>query len=363
MSPKDLETRYYISKGLSNIVNKGFQGLIDAQSYSLLNGYSKELNYNKIAFYIAPLINAIVRVGNAREREELFLNFIDPEREVPCEKYGKIGSMVPLYEELSRKAVNAKARQNRIKDKAIDLLDMRIMKEDLLENKILIVEVYDEDNIPQELTGLLAGVLVEKYKRPCAIVRKSESGLLRGSIRNNENFEEVPNFRSFLLNSGLMEYVEGHANAAGLSFPAKSLNRLLNYANNNISDEGLENVYLVDYVFDEDEKVISDIILNMINYEDLWGNDMKEPTAIVKDIIIPSSILFAMGKNQDSSKFLHNGVEYICFKNQDFINQIKQNNFAKVTVYGTFSLNNWKGQTIPQFLIHDYEVTSLKYTF
>lgn len=209
MSPADPETRYYISKGLTQINNGFFKQLIEQQSYSLFKT-SNTLNYIKIAFYIAPLINAMVRVGTMEEKRQMFQAFIEPDAMIQSTKRGaKAGDMVRICEEVARKATNAKARQNRIKDKATELLESRIQKEGLLDNKILVIEVYDEDDIPQELRGLIAAQFVNKYHRPTMIGKTNEEGFFRGSIRGNDSFEEVPDFKKFLNESELMEYTAG----------------------------------------------------------------------------------------------------------------------------------------------------------
>ena len=153
------------------------------------------MDYMNVAFYIAPLINAITRVGTMDEKHLLFEAFILPNNLVQSGKRGaKEGDMEKVAVEAARIATNARARQNRIKEKAEELLDYRIHKFDLLENKIIVIEVYEEDKIPQELTGLLATQFVSKYGRPCMVVRRNEEGLLQGSLRGNENFQEVPDF-------------------------------------------------------------------------------------------------------------------------------------------------------------------------
>lgn len=112
MSPADPETRYYISKGLTQINNGFFKQLIEQQSYSLFKT-SNTLNYIKIAFYIAPLINAMVRVGTMEEKRQMFQAFIEPDAMIQSTKRGaKPGDMVRVCEEVARKATNAKSRQN-----------------------------------------------------------------------------------------------------------------------------------------------------------------------------------------------------------------------------------------------------------
>jgi single-stranded DNA-specific DHH superfamily exonuclease len=239
---------------------------------------------------------------------------------------------------------------------------MRIHKYDLLDNKILIIEVNDNDNVPQELRGLICAQFVNRYHRPCAIVAKNKEGFLRGSIRGNDSFLEVPDFKAFLESSGQTEYVQGHANAAGVSIHETALEDLLAYANTHISDEGLSNVYFVDYVFNESED-FGDILLTIAEHPELWGNDIEEPTVVIESIPYYREQLFVMGENKDSAKFTHNGVEFVKFKNSDFIQEMQAYGRGRITVYGKIKKNTWAGRTTPQILIEDYEIEDATYEF
>ena len=354
MSMKHPETRYYIMEGLKHINNDGFKAFINQQSYSLFKE-TKELGYINVAFYIVPLLNAIVRVGTMEEKRLLFDAFINPHHLIQTDKRGaKQGDMEETCVEMARRASNARNRQNRIKEKSTELLDMRIQKYALLDNKILIVEVNDKDNIPQELRGLICTQFVNRYHRPCAIVAKNSEGYLRGSMRGNDSFSEVPDFKAFLEGSELVEYVQGHPNAAGCSIHENNLNKLLEYANSHISDEGLANVYYVDYVFDYNED-FDKILLEIAEHPELWGNDIEEPTVVIKDIPYSASQWFLMGENKDSCKLTYNGVEYVKFKNIDFAQECKAYERGCMTVYGKIKKNTWAGRTTPQILIEDYE--------
>jgi len=85
------ETNYIIMEGLKNIHNEGFKTLIESQAYSLkdkaVSPY-KGLTPIDIAFYIAPLINAITRVGTITEKEAMFYCFIEPNRAMQSTKRG-----------------------------------------------------------------------------------------------------------------------------------------------------------------------------------------------------------------------------------------------------------------------------------
>lgn len=361
MSPADPETRYYISKGLTQINNGFFKQLIEQQSFSLFKN-SDGLNYIKIAYYIAPLINAMVRVGTMEEKRQMFQAFIEPDTMVQSTKRGaKAGDMVRICEEVARKATNAKSRQNRIKDKATELLEGRIQKEGLLDNKILVIEVYDEDDIPQELRGLIAAQFVNKYHRPTMIGKTNEEGFFRGSIRGNDSFEEVPDFKKFLNESDLMEYTAGHSNACGFSIQHSRISQLINYANTTISDQGLENVYDVDYIFNANEN-FTQLGFELAAAEDFWGNEIKEPTVVVEDI--PLSSVMVMGEKRDTTKISYGGLNYIRFKDTDFAQLTSHiTNGSTITIYGKFNINVYAGRKYLQIFIDDYDIKDSKFDF
>lgn len=361
MSPTDPETRYYISQGLAQINNGFFKQLIVQQSFSLFKN-SDGLNYIKIAYYIAPLINAMVRVGTMEEKRQMFQAFIEPDTMIQSTKRGaKAGDMVPISEEVARKATNAKSRQNRIKEKATELLEGRIQKEGLLDNKILVIEVYDEDNIPQELRGLIAAQFVNRYHRPTMIGKTNEEGFFRGSIRGNDSFEEVPDFKKFLNESELMEFLAGHSNACGFSIQHSRISQLLNYANTTISDQGLENVYDVDYIFNANEN-FTQLGFELAAAEDFWGNEIKEPTVVVEDI--PLNSVMVMGEKRDTTKISYGGLNYIRFKDTDFAQLASHTtNGSTITIYGKFNINVYAGRKYLQIFIDDYEIKDSKFDF
>ena len=79
----------------------------------------------------------------------MFYCFIEPDREVPSTKRGaKPGDIELAAEQTARVGNNAKARQNRIKEKAMDLIDFKIQKSNLDDNNILLIELDEDDDIP-----------------------------------------------------------------------------------------------------------------------------------------------------------------------------------------------------------------------
>ena len=151
MSMLSLENRYIVHTGFNNIQNYFFRALVEKQSFSM----GGKVTPMTVAFYITPLINAMIRAGAQEEKERCFEAFINGHKLVECHKRGAKGTMEELAIESVRECVNARSKQNRILDKAVESLEIKIAKHDLLENKILFVRLEEDDQFPPELNGLM----------------------------------------------------------------------------------------------------------------------------------------------------------------------------------------------------------------
>ena len=63
-----------------------------------------------------------------------------------------------------------------------------------------------------------------------------------------------------------------------------------------------------------------------------------------------------MGANKDSIKISDNGVDYVRFKDTDFIELVNQNRAKTITVYGRININNYMGRTSLQIMCDDYQL-------
>ena len=366
MDRTNVETNYIMMEGLKNIHNEGFRTLIESQSYSLkekaVSPY-EGLTPIDVAFYIAPLINAITRVGTVQEKETMFYCFIEPNKAVPSSKRGaRPGDIEYAAEQTARVGKNAKARQDRLKEQALGVIDFKIQKDGLDDNNIIIVELDGSDNIPQELTGLVAMNVVSKYHKPVMIGRRNNRNEIQGSIRSDGNFAGLPSFKKFLEDSGLVTYTAGHDNAAGWGLNGDKLDALISYANHKLKAEDFENCYVVDYILDGND-YNEDLLSSIAEHPEFFGNHIEEPMVVIKNI--PLMNLMTMGTNKDSIKISYNGIDYVKFKDTAFIEEVMNNRTKKLTVYGRANLNVWMGKKSVQIFITDYELVedSSKYDF
>ena len=359
------ENRFICEYGLSHIKNELFKAIIKKQAYSLFgimdwsDKYFTDgsLTQIKVAFYVTPLINALIRVGSDSEKEMLFRSLIEGTLEIPSTKRGAKGEMETVAEQSTRNCVNARSRQNREKDKAIDLLSIQIANDCLDENKILVLNA-DDLNVSTNLTGLVAMGIAAKYKKPTMVGRISPDGYLKGSIRGREE-SELKDFKGFLKNSGYMDFVEGHANAAGFSLKNKDINKLINYANKELKDVNFnEGYYEADFIVQANYSDMDNLIFALGCAGHYWGQGCDEPVIIVENLTIPKNSISYIGKAKDTVKFVFNGMTYMIFKAGDIIDQITMTSgdILNITCAGRANINEWGGRQTPQIFVDEIEI-------
>jgi len=363
MSGLEIENQYFWHKGFSKVRNPFFMALALKQAYSITGktttnwGEIQEaLNPTSVAFYIVPLINAMVRIGTLEEKERMLTAFIDGHKMIPCKKRGAKGTLEEAAIESARECTNARTHQNKFKEEAVKKLEQKIFKLDLLENKILLIRLDEDDDFPSELNGLIAMQLSQKYKRPTIVARLNNQGYVRGSIRGLSN-SEMTSFKDYLDSTGLFEYVMGHDNAAGCSIPNKDLALLHEKANKELAcyDFG-ENYYEADFMRQALANDLPALIYDLARYKNVWSQQCNEPYIYIKDLHFSVDDIQIMGKNKDTIKIMKDGVAYMKFFAKDMIQELMQHKEIKMEVVGRANVNEWMGTTTPQIFIENYEI-------
>ncbi len=346
------ENNYIIKKGFNNINNSFFKALIEKQSYSM----NSTVTPMSVAFYIVPMINALIRVGTLEEKERLFLAFINGETKVVSGKRGSNGELERVDVESVRECTNAKNRQNKIGDNMTEKLEFEIKKNNLLDNKILFIVLDDSMDFPSELNGLIAMRLASKYKRPTILTRLNEDGFLRGSARGIDN-TGLKDFRGFLNESGLFEWNLGHAAAFGSSIHQRNLDKFIDYSNQKLSNIDFnENIYDVNFIFQATDSKLSDLIFEIGKYSDIWGTCNNEPLIYITDLFIDKNNIKIVGKKKDTIQIIKNNITYIKFHAEKLISELEKNNEIKIEIIGKANLNKWNGNVTPQIFIDNYEI-------
>lgn len=360
MSMLEIENQYLVQTGFKNIKNKMFKTLLEKQDYSM----GGKITPITVAFYIVPLINAMIRVGSMDEKERLYLSFVMPEVMVYCHKRGAKWTKERLCVESTRECVNAKSHQDKMKEQMVEKLEAKIFKKDLLSNQVLFIRLEDDDIFPAELNGLVAMSLASKYKHPTIVARLNDEGYIRGSIRAPGN-TELKSFKDFLMGTGLFEYVMGHDSAAGASILDRNLPKFHEIANRELSkiDFG-ENYYDVDFVMRANDPKIEETIEELCAIEQVYGQQNEEPVIAITNLNVSQSDVKIIGKNLDTLRIEKNGITYVKFRAKDLIRELKDfPGDMDITLVGKPNLNIWGGKTTPQIFITDLEIEDSRFAF
>ena len=353
MDMRNFETKHLIQKGLTRIENPFFRALVERQAYSI----GETVTPIGVAFYIAPLINATIRVGTQAEKEVMFkamLNHCAYDM-IPSTKRGEKGKTEAIVTQAVRNATNVRNRQKKARDNGFEYVEQIIAANNLDKNKIIVVQVSED--LDKNLTGLIANQLMAKYQKPVLLVRETDEGLLQGSARGYDK-SELKDLKSFLLESGFMEYAEGHAAAMGVGIYKDKVNALIDYSNTVLANYDFSACYDVDYEYMSNDFKAQDII-DIGSMKSLWGKGIDEAMVVIKGIKITSNniTLMSANKNPTIKITLQNGTSLIKFgASQAEFESLKSSGYTEIDVIGTCAINEWQGMITPQILIKDYEV-------
>ena len=364
MDMRECETRYYVDLGLSKIRSKLFKALIEKQSYSM-NGV---VNITSVQFYITPILNSMIRVGSAEDKDLLFRAFVETDEVFKYKKRGETEeSDEDIYTRAARLCYNAKNRQGKDVQKGVDAIDELIQEKEIYKDKVMFINV--SDILGETLTGLVAIKIAEKYNRPCLLLRRQkvrEDGSLYygGSCRNFDN-SPIDSLKDFLDSTGTFEFVQGHDNAAGISIPRENVAKSIKLCNERLADIDFQKCFNVDFDINASDLSVG-FIKAIDEMKDIFGQGIKEPLVHIKNIPIWSENFFVMGKNSNSWKVINDeGYAFVKFNvdvDKDEVLQIYNSNLDReeeyslgnIDVVGTVSINNYNNILTPQIIIKDY---------
>jgi len=192
----------------------GLRALIEASKLD-----RQAIDETQVGFRLAPRLNAVGRLGHAREALELLLTD-DP------------GHAQELARTLNRLNEQRRAVEREILEQALEQAQARGMASEEAGAVVLA-----DPRWRTGVVGIVCARIVETLRKPCLLLRR-EGDLLRGSGRSVEGF----NLHAALVRcSGHLQRYGGHAMAAGLSLRAADFEAFAE-AFQRCAREGLEGV-------------------------------------------------------------------------------------------------------------------------
>jgi len=368
MDLRDFETRHLIDLGLKNIVNPYFKGMTIKNEYSL----GGKVTPFGVAFYIAPYVNAVTRTGTMDEKIVLFESMLEFKayEMIPSTKRGhKVGALETRVEQACRNCTNIKNRQTKTRDASLEIIEHIIEEQNLLENKVLLIKLSGAQRTT--LGGLIANQLMNIYQRPVLILSERPHEILdeqgkvvttkiwyEGSFRG-PNVPGLESAKDFFEASGLTEYTAGHANAGGLGIKEENTDAFLDYCNKSLKDFDFTPNYKVDFLIENKEmKEYEYDLYNLIEYDNIWGQEVQQPLIAIKDLVITKDNIVLM--KGTTLKIISSGdpeISLIRFRSseQEYETLCPPDlGCVTIDVIGVCERNSYNDK--PQIIIKDYQI-------
>lgn len=360
MDTSDYETRYFIQQGIlqENLVNPFLKILVKKTGVDVAGDFERYIYPIDVSFKIAPLVNALLRLGTVEEKEKLFTCFISPEEDLSTRK--------GICKEIINIMQGYKESQDEEKQKLLEDVSNSISEEDL-NCPVLIIDVTNLVS-NTEIVGLTAMNLASKYKRPVMMgTQNTKKGILGGSLRVNNGFPDI-NFKDTIIKSGLVPFAQGHQQAAGFSFPLSNKEKLQQYFRDIYGNEVLQSEHLVDFIISNISDIASSDFFLIQTYKNLWGKGIEEPTFVIENIPFYPMNLDVLGKKSDTVKYTYSKIEFMffrCSSEEQILSIANGKDYDPkkqytITVVGKLGVSSFAGRTKNQMIVDDYEIIEAK---
>lgn len=382
MSMRSIETKHLIMNGFcdENVHNPFISTMAERNSFSL----GGKITPMGAAFYIAPFVNAMVRSGEADEKELMFKSFLKFKAFdiIPSTKRGhRPGETEQLVTQAVRVAANVKARQTKVQDTTLEILESMIEDRRLLDHKVLLF-LLEPGQVDKNIAGLVANKFMAKYQRPCCILTKTEimvtaydgkgnaiiqipQVVYQGSARGCD-LAGVTEFKDLCENTRLTTFVAGHQGAFGLGIKAENIDAFIAATDKALAAMSEEPIYYVDYIY-RGTNVNGEQILDIARLADIEGKDIDAALVAVESIKVSSDMVNVYVKKNNTLKItLPSKVSLMLFNAPDDICNLLSNTqgYIELNIVGKCNANEWNGWVTPQIFIEDYEIVGeCKYSF
>lgn len=345
-----LQTRYLVLEGIKQIQNetnhnKFISELVKSQAYSL---HSKATILG-ISFYIAPLVNALIRLGTKEDKEIMLKAFLNSSEKAIIKIRGKGEVEVSIQEQARRLCESYKRKQQKMTGDYTEVLKQQINEFGLNEYPVICCKA--DKSFEKTFTGLIANKLTSMYNKPCLLLRACND-ILMGSARGFDK-SHIKDIKDFCLQTKLFDLAEGHPNACGVTIKKDNISKFYDYLSQQNFDNTLN--YTVDAVFDE-KSLTAEVIQLIFALSDVWGTNIEEPLFLLKLKCPIDGGFTVLGNEKNTIKLTFHNIEIIKFRSsENEYNEIKNlGKMVEFTIVGKFSVNEYNGKKTPQVIVENW---------
>jgi single-stranded-DNA-specific exonuclease len=299
-------------------------------------GYiGKALTVNAIVFVLAPRLNAVGRISNAKKAVHLLT--------AKSLQQGRNISKILEKENTTRKSIDEQT-----------FLDAQLSVEQTINLDHTRILVIAKENWHFGVVGIVASRLMEKYNRPVVLI-SIQNGMGKGSARSTSNFDI---YEAFTELEDYLETFGGHRFAAGITIKPDKIDEFraaINaYAKHKIQPE------------DTAPKLNIDAEVRLGEFTGRFFSDLKQmapfgpsnmrPVFCSKNLHIYGNVS-VVGNNHLKLKFKQDDVviDAIGYNLGHCSHQITKQH-RQVNCAYILEESNWNGQTTMQMKIKDIEV-------
>lgn len=352
MDTASYETRYFIQKGIKQLALKNdfLKLLLRYTKVDVGNDMENYIYPIDVSFKIAPPLNAMMRLGTAEDKLDVFTCFVSPMELIE----GNRGYARKTY----NKCVSYKEAQDTERNELMEKVKAEIKEEDL-ENPVLIVDAT-KDITNTEIIGLAAMNLSSKYKKP-VLLGKVKKGFFSGSVRVNGGFPDKE-FRKTCEDSKLFTFAQGHSGAFGFGIPTSNLESLHTYFNNKYGEMDLQDSYDVDFIISDLHTVTPPDFYRIQTNKYLWGKSVEEPLFALEKIPLIFLGAQILGEKKDTVKYTYQNIDFMFFRRDEddklknLISNYDPTIDYSINIIGKLGMSTFMGKPRCQVIVEDYEI-------
>lgn len=326
--PVNDENRALISAGLKVLTNTHRPGLHKLLTLAGID--NQALSSTEVGFDIAPRLNALGRIGNARDGVALL-----------------ISKDQSLAESLAQKTDELNTKRKQL---VADIYEQAKRQADTNPNQALIIAGH---NWHQGVLGIVASRIMDDTGKPVIVVSNNgDDSVMKGSGRSREGFNL---YQALDPHRDLMVSFGGHPQACGLSFDAANVTALQKAFNVEALKQGFSASQKADLKVDaivEPSLVNSEKVFDVIHKLQPYGPNNSQPEFELHNVYADS--FFLMGNEKQHLKFRANGLTCVFFNAGSLIDDLED---QPLDIVGKLNLNYWRGQVTVQMLVDDVRIS------
>ncbi len=320
--------RIFVKYGLVQMQSRNRLGLKAIVDLADVKG--GELDSYHLGFVIGPRINAAGRIGSAMDALRLLVS----------KDKGQIN-------ELASKLHNLNVQRQETTKELIGLSNAQVRAQ--VNNMLLFVV---GENWHEGVIGLVAGRLTEQSGKPSVVVTHNENGTVKGSARSVVGFNIT---HALEAHSELLERYGGHAQAAGFSLKYENLEKfqekLIKYANDNISLDLLDNDLYIDLLLELQN--IDEALFNSLQLLKPFGYGNTKPVVEVNRVEVMEKFEMSNGKHLKLKLIQGETVmSAVMFGCEEDIAKLNVGDILDIVGY--LSLNEWEGHKEMQLQLKEW---------